>query len=49
MATSSQDGTDPDIRKRLIEEDLVDCWLRYQQSYLEYGYPSSGSFLKPAR
>lgn len=49
-AASSQDGTDPDIRKRLIEEDLVDCLVALPAKlFWNTGIPATLWFLSKDR
>lgn len=49
-AMSSKDGTDPDIRKKLIEADLVDCIVALPDKlFLNTGIPASLWFLSKNR
>jgi len=49
-ALSSSDGTDPDIRKKLVEADLVDCIVALPDKlFLNTGIPASLWFLAKDR
>lgn len=49
-ASSSQDGTDPEIRKKLIEDDLVDCIVALPDKlFLNTGIPATLWFLAKNR
>lgn len=49
-ALSSSDGTDPDIRKKLVEADLVDCIVALPDKlFLNTGIPASLWFLSKNR
>lgn len=49
-AMSSSDGTDPDIRKKLVEADLVDCIVALPDKlFLNTGIPASLWFLSKDR
>lgn len=49
-ALSSSDGTDPDIRKKLVEADLVDCIVALpDRLFLNTGIPASLWFLAKDR
>ncbi len=49
-ALSSSDGTDPDIRKKLVEADLVDCVVALPDKlFLNTGIPASLWFLAKDR
>ena len=49
-ALSSSDGTDPDIRKKLVEADLVDCIVALPDKlFLNTGIPASLWFLAKGR
>ncbi|MDO5049400.1 MAG: class I SAM-dependent DNA methyltransferase [Actinomycetaceae bacterium] len=49
-AVSSQDGTDPEIRRKLVDEDLVDCVVALpDRLFLNTGIPVSVWFLSKNR